>query len=151
MCMHADAFEVEVEDIKIGPAARKLAREKGLRLSDLRATGPKGIITKEDVLQATLPPDPVSVASPSTPRTEKGKSKEEKPKTTPPTDYRDIPLTQMRRVIAQRVLQAKTTIPGIYFSIDCDITEVQQLRETLKSAGAKVRPISEYHQLQEMP
>ncbi len=129
---------MEVEDVKIGPAARKLAREKGLVLNDLRATGPKGIVTKEDVLRAMAPPDPVSVAPPSTPRTKQDKPKAEEPKTAPPTNYRDIPLTQMRRVIAQRVLQAKTTIPGIYFSIDCDITEVQQLRETLKSAGAKV-------------
>lgn len=112
-----------------------MATERGLDLGDVHATGPKGIITKEDILNAK--PSPTRTESPVS----ASKPKESAAVVQQPVqgvDYVDIPLTQMRRVIAKRLLESKTTIPGIYFTVDCDLTEIDHLRQTLKASGTKV-------------
>ncbi|BFZ15838.1 hypothetical protein BsWGS_18876 [Bradybaena similaris] len=52
--------------------------------------------------------------------------------------YIDIPLTNMRRTIARRLTESKTTIPHAYASIDSDVGAVTELRKTLTNEGVKV-------------
>ncbi len=48
------------------------------------------------------------------------------------------PPLQVRKIIAKRLLESKTTIPHMYVSADVDLTAVNQLRESLKAQGIKV-------------
>eukprot|EP00210_Caulerpa_lentillifera_P007157 g6847.t1 len=151
-------------EVKIGPTARKLAKEIGVQLDQIHPTGPKGIITKDDVL-AALSRLPSSKASKkSVHKTSQKTSKD--PVTTQkgnknllnekkPVDvvvgmsevskedeigdaFVDHPLMQMRRVIAERLVHSKRTIPGVYLMVDCALTEIARLRQTLKESGKKV-------------
>ena len=53
--------------------------------------------------------------------------------------YRDIPVSQIRKIIAQRLLESKTTVPHYYVRATADLEAVTMLRQTLKAQGTKVR------------
>jgi len=107
--------------LKASPLARKLAEEQGVDLRRVTGSGPGGRIVKKDVLNAPagggggsnlgLLPAPAS-----------------RPDQT-------IPLTGMRRVIAQRLLESKTTIPHFYLNIEIDTEPLMNLREQVNAAS----------------
>lgn len=51
--------------------------------------------------------------------------------------FTEIPASNIRRVIAQRLTQSKTTIPHAYASVDCDMAAVMDLRKTLAKGNRK--------------
>lgn len=120
----------------VSPLAKKLAMEKGIDLTQIKGTGPEGRITKKDidtfVPQKVITPSPAMAAAPS-------------PVATPspavaavPTGvFTDIPISNIRKVIAQRLLQSKQTIPHYYLSIDVNVGEVLQLRKELNEVVKK--------------
>jgi pyruvate dehydrogenase E2 component (dihydrolipoamide acetyltransferase) len=107
--------------IKASPLARKLAEEQGVDLRRVTGSGPGGRIIKKDVLNAPtgggggsnlgLLPAPGSRGDQS------------------------IPLTGMRRVIAQRLLESKTTIPHFYLNIEIDTEPLMTMREQVNAAS----------------
>ncbi len=111
--------------IKASPLARKIAEEKGVDLSAVEGTGPGGRIVKKDVLSA-----------------EGGSGKKSAPvsKTRPaPAAAEDqrIPLTGMRRVISERLLESKTTIPHFYLHIEIDAAPLMAARKQINAESEK--------------
>jgi pyruvate dehydrogenase E2 component (dihydrolipoamide acetyltransferase) len=107
--------------IKASPLARKIAKEKGVDLARVTGSGPGGRIVKKDVDNAPaggggggslglLPP---AMAKPD----------------------RSVPLSGMRRVIAARLLESKTTIPHFYLNIEIDTEALMNLREQVNAAS----------------
>ncbi|XP_033027333.1 dihydrolipoyllysine-residue acetyltransferase component of pyruvate dehydrogenase complex, mitochondrial [Lacerta agilis] len=112
----------------VSPLAKKLAAEKGIDLSQVKGTGPDGRITKKDI-ESFVP----SKVAPS-------RAAEAPPLAAPapaaatalPTGvFTDIPISNIRKVIAQRLMQSKQTIPHYYLSIDVDMGEILVLRKEL--------------------
>ncbi len=96
------------------PLARTQAAKAGLSLADVTGTGPHGAIVAADVQEAIeagpakAPSSPVSVAGlPS---------------------YEDVPLTQHRRVTAERLTFSKMTIPHYYVVEVCNVDELMAVR-----------------------
>lgn len=118
-------------------------------------TGQRGIITKDDILALILHKTTNTKTNKSIEDKTQAKDQDPVKKQTSQgvpdktsevvkeaekgTGFVDLPLTQMRRVIAERLVLSKHTIPGIYLTIDCNLTEIEQLRQTLKNSGTKVR------------
>ncbi|GAV07362.1 hypothetical protein RvY_17201 [Ramazzottius varieornatus] len=117
------------------PLARTIAKSKGYELSQISGTGPDGRIIAEDVNKF----QPGSAAQPSQQRTADQPYQQQKPGKAPQAgkagdgDYEDIPLTNMRQVIAKRLLQSKQTVPHYYLSVDIVLDEVLRLRTELNS------------------
>jgi len=105
---------------KASPIARKLAAELGVDLTRVRGTGPGGRIVKEDVEFA-----PVGSG---------GSNLGLLPSTDGLTDE-NVPLTGMRRVIAQRLLESKTTVPHFYLNIEVDTEPLMELRAKVNEAS----------------
>jgi pyruvate dehydrogenase E2 component (dihydrolipoamide acetyltransferase) len=99
------------------PAARRIAKEKGVNLASLRGSGPQGSILAEDVLRATEL-QPVAEA----PKQEV------------------LRLSPMRRIVGQRMTQSKQSAPHFYISMDIDMTAVNRLRTEWKEQGADSAP-----------
>jgi pyruvate dehydrogenase E2 component (dihydrolipoamide acetyltransferase) len=107
--------------IKASPLARKLAEEQGVDLRRVTGSGPGGRIIKKDVLNA-----PAGGGG--------GSNLGLLPAPGSRTDQ-TIPLTGMRRVIAQRLLESKTTIPHFYLNIEIDTEPLMTMREQVNAAS----------------
>ncbi|KAK3526524.1 hypothetical protein QTP70_030679 [Hemibagrus guttatus] len=155
-----------VGPLRLSPAARHILDTHGLDPHLATATGPRGLITKEDVLNLLKKGDagrqaaPVTVSPPaSTPPASPPSSPPSSSHVTAPAPglgrplhpaisvpgkpgapgtFTEIPATNVRRVIAQRLTQSKTTIPHAYASVDCDLGAVMQLRKELAQEEIKV-------------
>ncbi|CAL8359763.1 unnamed protein product [Lota lota] len=146
--------------LRLSPAARNILDSHGLDPHLATPTGPRGLITKEDALNllkgspsskaavpvtaptapAAPPPSPTARAGPPP---APGLRPNIPPLSIPgkpgaPGTFTDLPASNIRRIIAQRLTQSKTTIPHSYASVDCDMGAVMQLRKDLAKEQVKV-------------
>lgn len=150
--------ESSLHDVRLAPSARHLLEEHHISIDRVRPTGPHGIMTKGDVL-AVISSGSISSGPPETAKhkTQKPEPAPKGPKAPPvetpiaqspnaapsslsvqvPTDV-DIPTSQIRRIIAQRLLESKSSIPHMYVSSDVELDAIVQLRESLKQQNMKV-------------
>jgi len=119
--------------VKASPLARRLAEEAGLDLGAVSGSGPGGRIVKRDIeaavasgaaapapaATATMAAAPVSVE-----------------------DYEDVPLSQMRKTIAKRLITSIGPVPHFFLTIDVDMTRTVAARKSinalLEAEGRKV-------------
>jgi pyruvate dehydrogenase E2 component (dihydrolipoamide acetyltransferase) len=108
------------------PLAKRIARDAGLDLAAIRGTGPRGRIVKTDV-EAALARGvatglPAPFAAPAAVREVPG---------LPP--FAEVPVTSMRKVIAQRLTESKREAPHFYLTIDCEVDSLLKIRAELNS------------------
>ncbi|XP_048122479.1 dihydrolipoyllysine-residue acetyltransferase component of pyruvate dehydrogenase complex, mitochondrial-like [Alosa alosa] len=111
------------------PLAKKLAAEKGINLAQVAGSGPDGRVTKKDI-ESFVPPKAVPAAAPAAPAPAAAPTPVA-PAAAPTGTYTDIPISNIRKVIAQRLLQSKQTIPHYYLSVDVNMEQVLELRKEL--------------------
>jgi pyruvate dehydrogenase E2 component (dihydrolipoamide acetyltransferase) len=110
------------------PYVRKVAREMGIDLQGAQGTGPGGRIVPEDLASMRSPtssaaliratPAPAMVRGPALERADEPEM---------------VPLSPMRKTIARRLTESKTTVPHFYLSIDVDAEQLVQLRERINA------------------
>ncbi|KAI9296587.1 pyruvate dehydrogenase [Neoconidiobolus thromboides FSU 785] len=118
------------------PLAKKLAEEKGINLAEIKGTGPNNRIVKSDVesyTPATKAPQPQAtpVAAPTSAPTTSAPTPASAPGST--GSYTDIPLTNIRKVIATRLTESKQQIPHYYLTVEANVDSVLKLRQHLNS------------------
>lgn len=110
------------------PLARKIALEGGVDLGSIQGTGPSGRIIRKDV-EAAMAKGGGSVAE------SRAASRPAPAPMLPPTGStlagRTVPLSNMRRTIATRLVQSKTTIPHYQVTVEADMDALMELREQL--------------------
>ena len=122
------------------PLARRIAADQGLDLAKITGSGPKGRIVKADVSGApatasvSAPPPMAAAPAASLPSSAsvealyQGRS------------YKTVPLDGMRRVIADRLTEAKQTIPHFYLRRDIELDTLLKLRSEV-NAGLEARGV----------
>jgi pyruvate dehydrogenase E2 component (dihydrolipoamide acetyltransferase) len=109
--------------VKASPLARKMAAESGVELQAVQGTGPGGRITKRDIEAATAQPAARAPAAYSAaPR-----------RAAEGPDYEDVPLTQMRKTIAKRLVTSIGPVPTFYLTMEADMTRTQQARASVNA------------------
>lgn len=109
----------------MGPAVRLLLAEKHLNAKDVRGSGRNGQILKGDILAHVK--NGKGQVAPSTTVATKPAQQVAAPKPTTAA-YEDVPTTQTRRVIANRLLESKQTIPHFYMNILIRIDRLMQVK-----------------------
>ncbi|MCW2289239.1 pyruvate dehydrogenase E2 component (dihydrolipoamide acetyltransferase) [Leucobacter luti] len=126
----------------VSPLVRKLARERGIELVSVRGSGPGGRIVRRDLdgigggtaapaaipqpAQPSLPPQPAAAPLAST-----GASAS--------AEWVDVPHTGMRRAIARRLAESKSTVPHFYLVADCRVDALLELRSQINAVeGVRV-------------
>jgi pyruvate dehydrogenase E2 component (dihydrolipoamide acetyltransferase) len=134
-----DAADVSQDGVRSSPLVRRIAKENNLDLRKVKGSGSAGRITKEDVLsylagggaaKASTVAAPAPVARPAAPVTAPPTAEKQAASPAPGTL---VPLTRMRSIIAQRMLQSKQTSPHVHTCFKIDLTRIVRLREKEKS------------------
>jgi len=145
------------------PAARKIAEEQAIDLKQIEGTGPRGRITKDDVLSFASHPLEAVAEAPVTPVIEDAPVHEAVPEpepesvatlepvaaAAPPAPAAEsvsegglIPLSRMRQQIARVTVRSKSEKPHFYVNTDIDMTQVMALRgqinQSLSDEGIRV-------------
>jgi pyruvate dehydrogenase E2 component (dihydrolipoamide acetyltransferase) len=112
--------------VKASPLAKKLAEERGVALEGIQGTGPGGRIVAEDIPEKGAAPAAAAAPAPApAPKI---------PAVAGKGDQR-VPLSGMRRVIAERLLASKTQLPHFYLSVEIDASALMRLRKELNTAN----------------
>lgn len=99
--------------IKASPLAKKMAEDKGIDLKSVTGTGEGGRIVKQDIDNYKESAAPAAQA-------ELGKE-----------SYEDVPVSQMRKVIAKRLAESKFTAPHFYLTLDIDMDAAMEARKSI--------------------
>ncbi|MYD00357.1 MAG: 2-oxo acid dehydrogenase subunit E2, partial [Gammaproteobacteria bacterium] len=111
--------------LRASPVARRLAREAGLRLEAVVGSGPRGRIVKRDIeaaLAAAAATAPAPVPD------------------VPGEDFVDVPLTQIRKTIARRLVESLGPVPHFFLTADVDMARATELRQQFNELepGARI-------------
>ena len=120
----------EEDHARSSPLVRKIAREHNVNLSQVSGTGLGGRITKQDImafLDRSQAPAAQAAGAPAPARA---------PQTAPaaapiPGDL--VPATQMRKIIAQRMIESRRTSAHVHSMFEVDLTRIVRLRNKLKA------------------
>ncbi|QKD03913.1 pyruvate dehydrogenase complex dihydrolipoamide acetyltransferase [Mesorhizobium loti] len=126
------------------PLARRIAKEAGVDVSAVTGTGPHGRVVKADVDAAiaggsakTAPAAKAPAGAPaaaSAPAV-KAMSDDQVLKLFEQGSYDLVPHDNMRKTIARRLVEAKTTIPHFYLTLDCELDALLALRTQINAAA----------------
>ena len=107
------------------PLARRLAAERGLDLGTIGGSGPGGRIIKRDVEGAPR----VVAASGSRPAAPSLRPQ------APGPEFRDVPLTQIRKTIARRLAESIGPVPTFYLTAEFDLERAAEMRSAMAELG----------------
>jgi len=144
----AEAPAAPGERIFASPLAKRMAKDAGYDLAQIKGTGPHGRIVKRDIEAAIAagPPKPKAAEAPP-PKPEAAPAPAPAPAAAPMAagpsakeladafniPYHEVKPSGMRRTIARRLLQAKQTIPHWYLTVDCELDALLKLRADLNA------------------
>ncbi|MBK6985177.1 MAG: pyruvate dehydrogenase complex dihydrolipoamide acetyltransferase [Bacteroidetes bacterium] len=112
--------------VKASPLAKALAKDKGIDISKVNGTGDNGRVTKSDI-ENYKPASTTSTGS----VTAAGKSISS---FVPGTEgFTDEPASQMRKVIAKRLLESTNGAPAFYLTIEVDMDNAMQSRNAINA------------------
>ena len=132
----ASASASEGEHARSSPLVRKIAKDNNVDLSQVAGTGASGRITKTDILGHLEQGPKPAVAAPSAsagPAASAAAPAPAKPAAPQPQPGELVPMTKMRSIIAQRMVESKRTSPHVHTVFKVDMTRIVRLREKEKS------------------
>ncbi len=129
----------------MSPLAKRMAKQAGLDVATVKGSGPNGRIVKRDI-EAALggAPAPVIAATPTALPAAAPAALPGAPSAKQLADllgmaYALQPHSNMRKIIARRLTEAKQTVPHFYLTIDCEIDELLTVRKELNSRNEKLK------------
>ncbi len=130
----------EDEEARSSPLVRKIAREHGVSLSQISGTGLGGRITKQDIMafieRQGSQPARVGTDAFVRPAERSEASQPPAPPATRPAAYPGdlVPMTNMRKIIAQRMIESRRTSAHVHCMYEVDFTRIVNLRAKHKNA-----------------
>jgi 2-oxoglutarate dehydrogenase E2 component (dihydrolipoamide succinyltransferase) len=115
----------EASDVRSSPLVRKLAREHNVDLAAISGTGTGGRVTKQDVLDFVDRHTAAPVATPA--------PRQVSPQAAAVEQGDLVPMSQMRKIIAQRMIESRRTSAHVHCMFEVDMTRIVNLRNKLKN------------------
>ena len=112
--------------IKASPLAKKLAKEKGIDLSQVQGTGDSGRVTKNDIENYKPAAQKVATGAAPQPATYQPAGQE---------GYTDLTVSQMRKVIAKRLAESKFSAPHFYLTMEINMDNAMQARAQMNEVS----------------
>ncbi len=130
-----NGHDADGERIFVSPLARRMAKQAGIDLATLKGSGPNGRIVKVDI-EASLQkgaPAAQPIAAPAA-------APAARPAAPIAAPHSLVPHSSIRKVIARRLTEAKSTIPHFYVSMDVEIDALIRLMNELNAKAPKEGP-----------
>jgi len=125
----------EEEEARSSPLVRKIAREHGINLSQISGTGLGGRISKQDIM-SFIERQSSALSSPAPPSSQPPAAAAAPPRPVPaPAPYPGdlVPMTNMRKIIAQRMIESRRTSAHVHCMYEVDFTRIVNLRAKQKN------------------
>ncbi|MEM1211206.1 MAG: dihydrolipoamide acetyltransferase family protein [Planctomycetota bacterium] len=121
--------------VRISPLAAKLAEQHGIDVNTLQGSGPDGRIIKRDVLRAAEGGTPTPAPAATTPAPTPAAAPAPPPPPVMPAtlESKTIPVSGMRKTIAKRLVESKTTVPHFQVSVAVEMDALMDLRKTINA------------------
>ncbi len=117
------------------PLARRMAADAGIDIAAISGSGPHGRVVKRDVEAAIAgggaAAAPAAAPAAAQPPAVVEQAKPPAPAPVPGQEFDEVPHSNMRKVIAQRLSESKQTVPHFYLTVDCEIDKLLELRKDL--------------------
>ena len=113
--------ESETKGFRMGPAAKKLLKEKSLKTENIKTSSKKGVVTKKDILEAEKTQKVTESTTVKGTITDMGSSER-------------VPMTRLRSVVAKRLLESQAQTASLTTFNEVDLHEVKILREKYKES-----------------
>ncbi|MDX8478636.1 pyruvate dehydrogenase complex dihydrolipoamide acetyltransferase [Mesorhizobium sp. VK24D] len=130
------------ERVFASPLARRIAKDAGVDVAALSGSGPRGRVVKADVEAAiasggakAAPAAKAPAEAPAAAPAAKPMSDDQVLKLFAEGSYELVPHDNMRKTIARRLVEAKSTIPHFYLTLDCELDALLALRTQLNAAA----------------
>ncbi|SFP54452.1 pyruvate dehydrogenase E2 component (dihydrolipoamide acetyltransferase) [Mesorhizobium sp. NFR06] len=132
------------ERVFASPLARRIAKDAGLDVAALSGSGPHGRVVKADVetaissggaKAAPAAKAPAGAPAGAPAAAAKAMSDDQVLKLFAEGSYELVPHDNMRKTIARRLVEAKSTIPHFYLTLDCELDALLALRTQLNAAA----------------
>jgi pyruvate dehydrogenase E2 component (dihydrolipoamide acetyltransferase) len=136
----AEPAQAQDEDdhARSSPLVRKIARENNVSLSQVPGTGMGGRITKQDIMAFLEKPETAATAISARTGAPAPSTSAPSPRVAAPAPAAVpadlVSMTQMRKIIAQRMIESRRTSAHVHCMFEVDITRIVQLRNKTKSA-----------------
>jgi pyruvate dehydrogenase E2 component (dihydrolipoamide acetyltransferase) len=136
----SSAPEEEDDHARSSPLVRKIAREHNVNLSQVTGTGLGGRITKQDIMAFVEGPAAATEApaaateAPAAPVPLSSPAPVAKPAPPPAIPGDLVAMTQMRKIIAQRMIESRRTSAHVHCMFEVDLSRIVQLRNKSKAA-----------------
>ncbi|MGB4106690.1 MAG: pyruvate dehydrogenase complex dihydrolipoamide acetyltransferase [Alphaproteobacteria bacterium] len=138
-------FVSPVRQVSVGgrvyasPLAKRIAKERGIDLSQVKGSGPHGRVVRTDVENAR--PGQGAGASPRPTGPDAKKLAD-----LLGMKYTEIPNNNIRKIVASRLLESKVTVPHFYLTIDCTLDNLLESRKDLndKADGAYKLSVNDF-------
>ena len=113
----------------VSPLAARMAAEAGIDLRSLQGSGPGGRIIKRDIEAALSQPQPAPAAAPGYPRVVETTRFQQ----AGASAYRDEPASEIRKVIAKRLVTSLGPVPHFFLTTDIEMNRAAEMRESIKA------------------
>ncbi|MGE4232732.1 MAG: dihydrolipoamide acetyltransferase family protein [Bacteriovoracia bacterium] len=135
-------FQASPGNVLATPGTRRLATDLSLDLTQVPASGPKGRVTKEDVLNfagatAAGRPSPTRILTGMPQAPMNVPTVQRRNIVQPGTPETLIPFRGIRRKISEAMVKSRTTIPDFTYVDECDVTELVEFRKEAKAMAEK--------------
>ncbi|MDA9773977.1 pyruvate dehydrogenase complex dihydrolipoamide acetyltransferase [Saprospiraceae bacterium] len=124
----AQSAPVSDSRVKASPLAKSIAKEAGIDISAVTGSGDNGRVIKKDV-ESFIANGPAASAGSSAPVSKESLRVESD------FQYGDVPVSQMRKVIARRLGESKFSAPHFYLTIEIDMDNAMKARKEINDGG----------------
>ena len=135
----ATTAQASGERLRASPLARRLASQRGVDLSRLQGSGPGGRIVKIDVERAqAAAPAPALASAPV------AAAPVAAPAGSGASAFTEVPHSSMRRTIARRLAESKSTIPHFYLTVECRMERLLALRTEINASASRKISVNDF-------
>ena len=115
----SDIGDQDLKGFRMGPAAKKLLKEKSVPIENVASSSKKGVITKKDVMEASID-------------SEKPTENIKKDESKAVEESKRVPMSRLRSVVAERLLESQSQTASLTTFNEVDLHEIKALREKYK-------------------